>query len=192
MARAAAFGVVTLALATGAHVLGGGAMPSMLVLALLTGPLTLAAVVLTRRRCGSVLLVGALSAAQVILHETMALASHVPGDAFPVGPGAQHGAHALASGQVSTHWSGADGWSVTMKAAHVVATLVTALLLARGEQVLWRLASRLLPVLPSELLLVGGGPLRSAVLASVPALRPSVVSGGQGLRGPPVRLAAAD
>jgi hypothetical protein len=69
--------------------------------------------------------------------------------------------------------------------------VVTALLLARGEQALWQLVSRLLPALPSEPVVVGCRPLRIPALVSVPALRPSVASSGLGLRGPPVRLVAA-
>lgn len=199
LARAAAFGVVTLALASGAHVAAGGAMPSMMVLAVLVVPLMMAALVLTSRRCGPVLLLGSLTAAQVVLHESlMALTSHVPVDMFPAELGAHHGAQALASGP--THSASAlegaavtvaGGWSVTMQVVHVLATLVTALLLARGEQALWELAARLLPALPSMSRLPGSAPLQSAVLVSVPALRPSVVCGGPGLRGPPVRFAAA-
>lgn len=201
LARAAAFAVATLALASGAHVSAGGAMPSMMVLALLVVPLMMAALVLTSRRCGPVLLLGSLTAAQVLVHETlMALTSHVPVDMFPAELGAHHGAQALVSGQSSAHSasamggaavSGGGGWSVTMQVAHVLATLVTALLLARGEQALWQLASRLLPTLPGNPLLLGCDPLQTLVLVSVPAFRPSVVSGGPGLRGPPVRFATA-
>ncbi len=201
LARAAAFGVVTLALATGAHVAAGGALPSMMVLALLVVPLMMAALVLTSRRCGPVLLLGSLTAAQVVLHESlMALTSHVPVDMFPAELGAHHGAQALVSGPASAHSASAmggaavavaGGWSVTMQVAHVLATLVTALLLARGEQALWQLAARLLPALPSMPRLPGCAPLQAAVLLSVPALRPSVVSGGPGLRGPPARFSAA-
>jgi hypothetical protein len=201
LARAAAFGVVTLALASGAHVAAGGALPSMMVLALLAVPLMMAALVLTSRRCGPVLLLGSLTAAQVLAHEVlMALTSHVPVAMFPAELGAHHGAQALVSGQMSAHSASAlegaavgvaGGWSVTMQVAHVLATLVTALLLARGEQALWQLAARLLPALPGKPLMPGDAPLRAAVLVSVPALRPSVVSGGPGLRGPPVRFAAA-
>lgn len=200
LARAAAFGVVTLALASGAHVAAGGALPSMMVLALLVVPLMMAALVLTSRRCGPVLLLGSLAAAQVLVHESlMALTSHVSVDMFPAELGAHHGAQALVSGQVSAHSAsamggqaiaGAGGWPVTTQVAHLLATLATALLLARGEQALWRLAARLLPTLPCIPRLALCCPRLSAVLPSVPAMRPSVVSGGSGLRGPPVRFAA--
>ena len=74
----------------------------------------------------------------------------------------------------------AGGWSVTMTAAHVVATVMTVLLLASGKQALWQLVSRLLPALPSEPVEVGSRPLVRSALVSVP----SVASRGPGLRGP--------
>jgi len=173
----------------------------MMVLALLVVPLMMAALVLTSRRCGPVILLGSLTAAQVVLHESlMALTTHVPVDMFPAELGAHHGAQALVSDQISAHSTSAmdgaavavaGGWSVTMQVAHVLATLATALLLARGEQALWQLAARLLPALPGKPLLPGCVPLQAVALVSVPAFRPSVVSGGPGLRGPPVRFAAA-
>lgn len=204
MARAAAFGVATAALASGAHVSAGGALPAVPVLAFLTLPLTMAAVILTSRKCGLALLLSSLTAAQVLLHETlMALTAHVPGEMFAAEVGAHHGVQSLVSGQVSGHsasamgsamgdvaLTGADGWSGAMKAAHVVATIVTALLLARGEQALWQLVARLLPTLPRRPRLLSCGPRQTPVLLSVPALRPCLVSGGSGLRGPPAGFPA--
>lgn len=200
LARAAAFGTATLALASGAHVSAGGELPSMMVLAVLVLPLMLAAMILTSRRCGPVLLVGALAAAQILLHETlMAVTSHVPVEMFPAEMGAHHAAQALISDQVSSHsasalggldMAGPEGWPIAMKAMHVAATVVTALLLARGEKALWRLVARLLPKLLRIPRLLLCGPRQTPVLKSVPALRPSLVSGGLGLRGPPAGFVA--
>ena len=78
----------------------------------------------------------------------------------------------------------ARGWSVTKTAAHVVATVTTALLLASGKQALWQLVSRLLPALPSEPVEVGSRPLVRSALVSVPSLVPSVAR--------PVARACAD
>jgi hypothetical protein len=186
VARAVAFGVAVLTIAAGAHVAAGGVLPSVTILALLAVPVTVVAVALTGRRCGPVLLVGSMAAAQVLLHQTLvALTTQVPGDMAGQMSAASTSAmdgHAIAH---------TDGWSVTMTAAHVVATLVTALLLARGEQALWQLVSRLLPTLACIPRLLACGPRQALVLLSVPALRPSLVSGGSGLRGPPARLVAA-
>jgi hypothetical protein len=186
VARAVAFGVAVLTIAAGAHVAAGDVLPSVTVLALLAIPVIVAAVALTGRRCGPVLLVGSMAAAQVVLHETLvALTAQVPGDMagqMSAASASAMGGHAVAH---------TDGWSVTMTAAHVVATLVTALLLARGEQALWQLVSRLLPTLPCIPRLLACGPRQAPVLLGVPASRPSLVSGGSGLRGPPARLLPA-
>jgi hypothetical protein len=186
LARAAAFGVAVLTIAAAAHVSAGGALPSMTVLGLLAIPVTVAALAVTSRRCGLALLLGSMGAAQVLLHQTlMALTDQVPSDL--ASPTSAHSAAAM-GGQAMAH---ADGRSVTMTATHVVATVVTAFLLARGEQALWQLVSRLLPALPSEPVALGHGCPQTPALVSVPAWAPSLVSGGLGLRGPPVRLVAA-
>lgn len=204
VARAAAFGVATLALASGAHVSAGGALPSVMVLASLALPLTMAAVILTSRRCGLLFLLGSLTAAQVLLHEAlMSLSSHAPGEMLAAAVGGQHGAHALVSGPMSGQstsamdsamggvaLAGAGGWSAAMMAMHALATVVTTLLLARGEQALWQLVARLLPALPCIPRLLSCGPRQAPVLLSVPTLRPSLVSGGSGLRGPPSGIVA--
>ena len=185
MARAAALGVATLALAAGAHVAAGGGLPSMTILAILAAPVSVAAVALTGRRCGPVLLLSSMSISQVLLNKALkALTVEVPDDMA----GQVLDSPILAMGAQTV--AGADG-SVTMTAAHVVATVVTALLLARAEQALWQLVCRLLPALPSERVVVGRRPLRTPTFFSVPALVPSVTSGGPGLRGPPLRFAAA-
>jgi hypothetical protein len=185
LTRAASFGVAVLTIAAAAHVSAGGALPSMTVLALLAVPVTVAALAVTSRRCGLALLLGSMGAAQLILHQAlMALTAPVPS-----GMASQMSAHSAAAmgGQAQV-----DGRSVTMTAAHVVATVVTAFLLARGEQALWQLVSRLLlPALPSEPIVLVHGCAQTPALVTVPVLAPSLVSGGLGLRGPPVRLVAA-
>jgi hypothetical protein len=112
------------------------------------------------------------------------LAPHAPGDMS--GPMSAHTASAMGGVPIPD----AGGRSLTMTAAHVIATIVTAMLLARGEQALWQLVSRLLPTLPCIPRLLACGPRQAPVLLSVPALRPSLVSGGSGLRGPPVGFVA--
>jgi hypothetical protein len=159
---------------------------------------------LTSRRCGPALLLASMAGAQVLLHEAlMVLAGHTPGDLASAGPGAHHGAHALLAGPISAHsasamdsamggvsMASAGGWSAAMTATHMVATIVTALLLARGEQALWQLVARLLPTLACIPRLFVSGPRQTRVLLSVSGLRPSLVSCGSGLRGPPAGFAA--
>jgi hypothetical protein len=207
IARAAAFGVATLTLATGAHVAAGGGTPSLMVLTGLSLPLIMAAMILTSRRCGPLALLGALAAAQVILHEAlMTLSSHGSGEILTAAVNAQSAAHTMTFGQMSAHSAATMGtamgqmagvpmadsgdWSVKMMAVHAVATIVTALLLARGEQALWQLVARLLPSLPRIPRLLPCGPRQAPVLLSVPVVRPCLVSCGSGLRGPPAGLLA--
>jgi hypothetical protein len=195
IARACAFGMTTLALAAGAHVVAGGALPSMTVLTLLAVPVAVAALALTSRRCGPVVMLVSLTGAQVLLHETlMALAARGSGGMAVQMSTSSSGAigdFAMSPLAMSHSVVPVDGWSVAMTATHLLATVVTALLLARGEQALWQLVARLLPTLPCIPRLPGCGPRQAPVLLSVPALRPCLVSGGSGLRGPPARFAAA-
>jgi hypothetical protein len=211
IARAAAFGVATLTLATVAHVSAGGGTPSVLVLTGLSLPVIVVALILTSRRCGPLALLGVLAAGQVILHEAlMTLSSHGSGQIPMSVAGAQHAAHTLMTGPMHTAattgfaaggtmagapmasvpMAGAGDWSLSMMAVHAVATILTALLLARGEQALWRLVARLLPTLLRIPRLLSCGPRQTPVLLSVPAVQPSLVSCGSGLRGPPAGFLA--
>jgi hypothetical protein len=184
-------------------------MPSMTVLAFLALPLTMAAVIVTGRQCGPLLLLGLMTAAQFMLHHTlMAVTCHTGSLAGQItsAPASAMGEHAVAVGngatalamtpattdaltQAMTH---ASGWSLSMTATHAVATVIAALLLARSEQALWLLVSRLIPSLPSLPSLVGWPSLQTPALVSMPRLTLSEMSGGLGLRGPPLRLVATD
>jgi hypothetical protein len=200
-ARAAALGVATLALAIGAHVSAGGAMPSMTVLAFLALPLAMAAVIVTGRQCGPLLLLGSMTAAQLMLHHTLMAVTGQVGNLsgqMASASASAMGDHVSATGGPATAlamnqaMSPADSWSLSMTATHVIATVIAALLLARSEQALWQLVSKLIPSLPSLPSLVGWPPLQTPSLVSMPRLAFSEMSGGLGLRGPPLRLVAAD
>jgi hypothetical protein len=126
LARAAAFGVSTLALASCAHVAGGGALPSMTILATLAVPVTMVAMTLTGRRCGPVLLLGSMTAAQILLHETlMVLTAQVPVDVVPANMTGQMspGFTFVITGHTMAQ---PDGWSLTMTAVPAfIASLMT-------------------------------------------------------------------
>lgn len=189
-ARAAALGVATLALAIGAHVSAGGAMPSLTVLAFLAFPMTMAAVVMTGRRCGTLLLLGSMTAAQLALHHTlMAVTGPVSGDLQAQLASAP--ASAMSDSAIAQVMVQASHWSIPMTVTHVLATVVAAVLLARCEQAVWQLVSRLLPVLAAEPVLIRWSPLPTLALRAMPALGHSEMSGGLGLRGPPARFAVA-
>lgn len=168
--RAASLGVVGFVLALVAHVGAGGATPRPVVLVLLAGPITLAAVLLTRVRLSPVHVAVSLAAMQVVLHEAFML-----------------GAQAECAAGLATHEMGQGSVfaAEAMVGAHIAATLVMAALLAYGEQVLWFLAGwvrapRLLPVCLPELPAVR--PVRSSVHH---LLRMRFADGGVGRRGPP-------
>lgn len=168
--------VVVVALATVAHVTGGGHVP--------TGPAAVAVVVAvacvthqsTRWRLGLPGVSALLTGGQLLLHETFAALEPARGVSLDVhgAAAAGGGAHrhvtglptsddalvpaALTSGGTTSggtglvHGLGAAGievgaWTLTpMVAGHVAATVVTALVLAGGERALWRLWSWLAPL----------------------------------------------
>jgi hypothetical protein len=185
--------VATLALAIGAHVSAGGALPSLTVLAFLTLPLAMMSVVMTGRRCGALLLLGSMTAAQLALHQTlMAVTGPTSAEmAAQMSAGAGFATSDSSMAQTMATQALASGWSLAMTATHVCATVVAALLLARCEQALWQLVSRLLPVLATEPILTRWSALPIPALFAMPALAHSEMSGGRGLRGPPARFTVA-
>ncbi|MDM7854904.1 hypothetical protein [Cellulomonas alba] len=210
-ARAALVAAATVALGALAHVLGGGAPPSATLLGALAALGFAPAVLATRRRLGPLLAVGLLGAGQAIVHLALGVVGPmtcvVPGVA--AGPHAGHGV-AGAAARLTELSAGAGGMAVpggtgagcapaavhvvlgggTMLALHVLATVVTGLLVAGGERALWWLAAWLRPLVEV---------LRPV---TVPALRRVTVAPRAGrlpaarraeswsLRGPPVAAPA--
>lgn len=148
VARATVLGATSLLLATAAHLLGGGRLPSAGVLTVVGVLLALAAVTVTARRCRTGLLLALLAVQQVALHLVFdASAALGPHCALPE-TAMHHGAavgHALAGCPAPPVMAGpamhGPGWA--MWAAHLGATVLTALLLARCEAWLWRVADRI-------------------------------------------------
>lgn len=139
--RVALLGGGSLLLATAAHVSGGGTLPGAGVLAVAAFVLGLVAVLLTRRRLRLPVLVAAVAPQQVLLHvlfDTAAAASRSSG-CTPL-QAAHHAMAVLTCTPV--HGMGPMGYAWPMFVGHVVATLGTAWLLARGEAWCWRLADR--------------------------------------------------
>ena len=145
--RVAVLGAASLVLATSAHIIGGGALPPLGVLALTALVLGLVAVPLTGRRCRTGVLVAVLGVQQFLLHLVFTAV------------GEQRGCEP--SGLVdTTHQLGvgcalnmpmdipmtAAGPSWPMILAHAAATAATAWLLARGETWLWRTAEQVVRV----------------------------------------------
>ncbi|WP_375430736.1 hypothetical protein [uncultured Friedmanniella sp.] len=161
LARVAVLGGGSLLLATLAHVVAGGPLPAGWVLALSGLMLGVVAVTLTARRCRFLVLLGALTLQQVLLHLVFDAASLTRGCTPLPTAAAGHGAH-LAAGahaaagatpHVITQTCGMavgmasaalPGWA--MWVAHLAATVLTAALLTRGEAWLWRTADRVVAV----------------------------------------------
>jgi len=203
--RVAAVAVAGTVLAAAAHVAAGGSLPS-------PGSVAVAAVIpgmsglwITGRRRGWLSIAAALGAVQVVLHTWFMAGTagsclvsgdshltHVPGgvDCSASGMAAMAGNAAAAgtSSQAAVGWHLAVGGSA-MFLAHVLAVVVTALVLAAGERALWQLVAWLRPALRAA---CAAAPAvvddrRVPVVVALPVRRlPSADLGGPGRRGPPV------
>ncbi len=173
-------------LATGAHLAGGGRLPSPGVLLVTTFLVGLTAVTLTARRCRFAPLAIGLGVEQLILHEVFAAGSMVWA---PVALHSSAGHEAVVAGQlIGTQVPvGMGTSSPLMVTSHLIATLATAWLLARGEGWLWGLgerAARAASAVPGRRPARRRGPRPSARPVHLTGLRGGAVDA----RGPP-RLA---
>ena len=189
--RAGVLSVTVLGLAAAAHLSAGGHLPAAPVMAALTAVVTVSAVLLAGRKMTFPVLAGYLAAGQVVLHLVF---SALPG-AGGATPGPVHhlrGVVTAAPGPVDgaiphEHLS-ADA-SPAMLCLHLVATLATALMLARGEAALWALAAWLRPFveLPEPSGLSPG--LRTTVTGGKTISQRWRGLGQPPMRGPPSRTA---
>lgn len=140
--RVIAFGGSSLLLAGLAHLMGGGQLPGaalLLVLGAVTGAV---AAVVTARRCRLPLLLAVLTVEQVALH-TLFTAAGPPGCPASAGmPAAHDGSLTCTPALSSSAAPDSDPHTLLMLAGHLLATALTAWVLARGEAALWRLAER--------------------------------------------------
>jgi hypothetical protein len=146
--RAAFLGASAVALATAAHVAGGGAVPSVGVLVLAAVPVAWCCVVLARRSRGPVVLAVALLGLQALLHELLMVAGTgcattalAPSAAGMAGGHAHHGwlgATCATAGSAAGSAAGSTAGSVpspwAMTAAHLLSTVATAWVLARADR----------------------------------------------------------
>jgi hypothetical protein len=138
LVRAGTFSVLALTLAAGAHTAGGGRLPSvpaLLALSVLTACLAFGYARFAPR---TPVTLAVLGAGQYGLHEGFSLLS----TADCTSSGGHHAVQ-MACGTTAHHDPSAG-----MLVTHVLATALTAVLLARGEQALRALADRLAQVLP--------------------------------------------
>ncbi|WP_455837002.1 hypothetical protein [Pseudarthrobacter siccitolerans] len=151
--RTAALAGSILSLAAAAHVSGGGSLPPSPVLAACMALVVMGVTVMTRWKLKVPVLGLALAGGQGLLHALLSVLSPATADTpapRPVLPGA-HG-HTLGSGALMPVGQDAHAhlvWDLgpAMFTAHLAATVLTALLLAKGEAALWALAAWLRPIL---------------------------------------------
>lgn len=173
--------VSALGLAAGAHRIGGGALPGPARcgwLVLITFAVCWAC---TSRRLGRAAIAGLLGGLQLALHVGL-MALGPPMAAPASAPMPMHGHPATGPGL------GLLGLSWGMFLAHVIATALTAIVLARGEQAVWfvaRLVRAFLPVTCSTI----APAVRTAQVRATRATgltHTGHVLGGIGRRGPPL------
>ncbi len=198
--RSALVASLVLSLGAGAHVVGGGDLPDPLLVGL-AGALVLAvASFLGRRRLRLRTLVPVLGAGQVLLHAAFAALTAPPAGAVDVVPATGHGAHVHGVLLLATGGGGVDAAlaaaSAGMVAAHVAATLVTALAAVSADRA-WAAAvarlAQLFPALGALLvdLVEGPAPRAQRTPAQRCAVPRAVVVGARPRRGPPAAVPAA-
>ncbi|MBO1766462.1 hypothetical protein [Allobranchiibius sp. GilTou38] len=182
-ARAAVVAVTALGLAVGAHRVGGGTLPGAARcgwLALITFALCWAC---TSRRLGRAAIAGLLGGLQLALHVGLMVLG--PPMAGPASAPMSMNGHAAAGPSPDLLHIG--GW---MLLAHVVATALTAVVLARGEQAVWFVARLVRALLPVAAVRMAPATRTSHVRASrvLAATHAGHVLGGIGRRGPPLAV----
>lgn len=188
--------VTVLGLGSGAHVLGGGAAPTVPALLLAGVPVLLGATALSRRPLTVPVLLPTALAGQLGVHAALTWLSGParPGAVPAGGPaGAHHGAASVAAGALADG-PHAHGAGAGMLLAHAVAVVAAVLLLTatdRGAGAMLRRWSAVLPALLSGPA-VPVAPRPAPVRADVVRPRtPAVHRGGAVRRGPPAPVPAA-
>ncbi len=148
--RTGLIGSLIVALAAGGHLAGGGRLPEPAIVTALCAVAMVPVAVLTRFRLNFISLAGLLGAGQLWLHWSFGALSTAAPVSVPAGMANNHPGHAAAvippeMLHPPMAVSAAD-MGGAMFAAHAVATLGTALLLARGERALSALGSWLRPL----------------------------------------------
>jgi hypothetical protein len=193
--RTGLIGSVVLGLAAGGHLAGGGQLPALPVLAALCAVTMVPVAALTRFRLSSPALIGLLGAGQFWLHTAFGALSEGLAPSGSLALLAGHAGHAETTIPHETFTLAAPAHAAApdalMFAAHAVATLVTALLLARGERALGVLSDWLRPLFQAPepvIVLPVRRPGRGAVAVLLPPSRRGLRLPSR--RGPPMLVAA--
>ena len=184
--RAAVVTVVILALSTGAHLGGGGTLPPLRVFAVLAALTMLGVILIAKRTLRAPALVAVLGGGQFALHHAFGFFTTAAAVCAPASAHLHHSAIVCTGESVASHQHIDGGTGAVMLSAHVVATLVTAVAITRGEEALHAATVWLYPRLFQPL-----GPAPTPLLPEVRAIGrgrcphavPFLVS--PPLRGPP-------
>ncbi|MFB0840231.1 MULTISPECIES: hypothetical protein [unclassified Arthrobacter] len=149
--RALTVAGLILGIAAAAHTAGGGRLPATPLLVLLAALVMLPVTVLARRKLGLGTITTALGTGQLALHAAFT-AFPSPVEHCTAAGIAAHGHHQsatfpgclTATGTMAAHVTGVLPGPV-MTGAHILAVAATALLLAHGETMLWRMLDWLAP-----------------------------------------------
>lgn len=146
--RSGVISLVVVLLAAAAHIVGGGELPTAPVLLALVALTGLAATLATRFKLNLFTMAGLLGAGQLALHEAFTALS--PITANTQGTNHHLGTESLSPGldiaATHSHQLG-TALGTMMFVGHVLATVATAVVLAKGEDALWQLAAWLRPLL---------------------------------------------
>lgn len=146
----------TIALAAAAHILGGGSLPHPAVLLALAGLVTLPVAALTARKVSTPAMVATLGIGQVILHEAFVQLNPARPMGSEMGMAMHH--HGIAAESATTLLGSvlqsfpvlldsAMLSSLVMIGAHCLATVGTAVVLAKNEAALFALMAWLRPLI---------------------------------------------
>ncbi|WP_435737975.1 hypothetical protein V5D56_05095 [Cellulosimicrobium sp. PMB13] len=167
-ARGLVLAAVVVGLSLLSHELAGGSRPDVVPLVVLAALSAVAVRPLTRREVGLPRLLALLGAGQVVLHVVL-----------------ERSAELSPTATASAHAHDGPAATMTMLAAHAVATVVVALVLRHGDAVLWRLwtwlTRRRVPEAPRAVVV----PVRPLPRRVLPSVRRAPVPGAVGGRAPP-------
>jgi hypothetical protein len=145
LCRAGVVAGATVFLAAGAHVAGGGALPDPLIVAAILALVLVPAMALSGRRISAAGMLAMLGSGQFALHGAFEALSGSAPAASQLSPAAGH-VHVLGALSAASPAGHVHGESTLMLVAHCIATVLTALVLARGEATLWALLAWLQPL----------------------------------------------
>ncbi|MDQ0680104.1 hypothetical protein QFZ30_003486 [Arthrobacter pascens] len=147
--RAASVATGILTLAAAAHAAGGGELPAPGILLAVLALTALACTTATRLRLNFPAMAVLLGAGQVGLHEVFTVSSAAGPAGGPAVPDLHHvsGAASPIIGAAGHLHQPDSPAGILMLLAHALATVICALLMAKGEAALWALAAWLRPLL---------------------------------------------